>query len=66
MCFSKQLTKHVFHFENKKKLFLSFSLENKKTKTITKHSLKFPAKNSHEKSIEKPQKKPIEKTREKS
>ena len=31
MCFPKQLTKRVFHFENRKKKF-SFSLKNKKTK----------------------------------
>ena len=52
MCFSKQLTKRVFHFENKKKLFFSFSLENKKTKTVsaTRENLKtvsfFDKKNS--------------------
>ena len=41
MCFSFQLTKHVFHFENRKekKMFISFSFENKKIKTITKYNL---------------------------
>ena len=38
MCFSKQLTKRVFHFENKKKLFFSFSLKNKKTKIENENS----------------------------
>ena len=53
MCFSKQLTKRVFHFENKKKIvFFSFSLENKKTKIVsaTRENLKtvsfFDKKNS--------------------
>ena len=46
MCFSKQLTKRVFRFENKKKLFFSFSLKNKKTKIENENSYqtwpKFP------------------------
>jgi len=40
MCFSKQLTKRVFHFENRKNLFFSFSLENKKTKIENKENTK--------------------------
>ena len=42
-CFSKQRTKHVFHFENRKKLFFSFFFENKKTKTVTKYALNIHA-----------------------
>ena len=38
MCFSKQLTKCVFYFENRKNLFFSFSLKNKKTKIENENS----------------------------
>ena len=42
MCFLKQLTKRVFHFENrKKKKKISFSFENKKTKIENKNSKKW-------------------------
>ena len=38
MCFSKQLTKCVFYFENRKNLFFSFSLKNEKTKIENENS----------------------------
>ena len=47
MCFSKQLTKRVFHFENKKKLFFFFfpkkqENENRKRKQLPNMALVFP------------------------
>ena len=44
MCFSKQRTKHVFHFENRKKLFFFFSLKTRKRKQLPNMKLVFLSK----------------------